>query len=134
MKWRENFNRPEFFSIISNNHFLISSKLKDQKFFYEVKNSKIKKISKKIRDFFIIKKENFDVFIIANCSKKIFVKNLPGNLSEIYKFENNVNFLDGCFNKKTEKIFLTDGTSKSIFILDLKTKKIKKKKIFLIKK
>jgi len=134
MKWRENFNRPEFFSIISNNHFLISSKLKDQKFFYEVKNSKIKKISKKIRDFFIIKKENFDVFIIANCSKKIFVKNLHVNLNEIYKFENNVNFLDGCFNKKTEKIFLTDGTSKSIFILDLKTKKIKKKKIFFNKK
>ena len=39
-------------------------------------------------------------------------------------------FLDGCFYKKNEQIFLTDEISKSIFILDLKTKKLKEKKIF----
>ena len=78
----------------------------------------------------IVQKENFDVFVVSNCSRKIFIKKLNGNLSEIYKFKKKVKFLDGCFYKKNEQIFLTDEISKSIFILDLKTKKLKEKKIF----
>ena len=130
MNWKENFNRPEFFSKISKNHFLVLSRLNDKKFFYEVKNNKIKVVSKKLKDFLIVQKENFDVFVVSNCSRKIFIKKLNGNLSEIYKFKKKVKFLDGCFYKKNEQIFLTDEISKSIFILDLKTKKLKEKKIF----
>ena len=37
MNWKENFNRPEFFSKISKNHFLVLSRLNDKNFFTKLK-------------------------------------------------------------------------------------------------
>lgn len=133
MNWKNNFSRPDYFSLIKKNHFLISSKLNNKKIFYEVINKKLNIIFDKNNDFFLIYKKNDEVFLIDKVKNKIFLKT-KDKLKEIFFFREKLIFHDGYFCNKKNLIYLTESKTKSIFILNFLTKKLKRKKVIFKKK